>query len=149
MVPLPADVRLEVMDRLRVRKATREDVVSVSRALEALDALPEDAKPSQVTKALKPFLPRVLAVARVALGDGPGSHLIHRYFSEWRLVRCEISGEDLRQAGLKPGPQYAVILDRLLAARLDGEIGSESEERALLGEILTAEEAEVSPSGRG
>jgi hypothetical protein len=38
---------------------------------------------------------------------------------------------------LRPGPQFRLVLDRLLAARLDGEVSSEDEERVLAAELIT------------
>jgi tRNA nucleotidyltransferase (CCA-adding enzyme) len=39
--------------------------------------------------------------------------------------------------GLRPGPEFSRIMDRLLTARLDGEVGSDDEERALAVELIT------------
>ncbi|MCP4424401.1 MAG: hypothetical protein GY803_07920, partial [Chloroflexi bacterium] len=85
-----------------------------------------------------PYQPRVLLTARIALGDSPSSDQIERYYAEWREAKTAVSGDDLREIGLKPGPEYAVILDQLLAARLDGQISDEAEERALLDKILSS-----------
>jgi hypothetical protein len=38
--------------------------------------------------------------------------------------------------GLEPGPQFATLLDQLLAARLDGYVQDEESERALLASLL-------------
>jgi tRNA nucleotidyltransferase (CCA-adding enzyme) len=138
MTPLPAEVQAEALERLRVRKATREDVVAVSKLLDALCALPQDAAPSQVEKALRNFRDRTIVVARLSLEDGPPAARLEQYYSEWRQVRTAINGDDLREMGLKPGPDFAVILDSLLAARLDHEVVDESGERSLLSEILAS-----------
>jgi tRNA nucleotidyltransferase (CCA-adding enzyme) len=143
VAPLPEKVRREVMERLRVRKATREDVDAISRLLNAMKTTPPDAQPSNVAKMLRPYSPRVLVVARIWAGDNPSAHLLERYYGKWRFVGTVISGADLRRAGLKPGPEFAIILDRLLAAKLDGEIHDESGERALLAEILANREPEL------
>jgi tRNA nucleotidyltransferase (CCA-adding enzyme) len=42
-----------------------------------------------------------------------------------------VKGEDLKQLGLKPGPHFKTILDRLLDKRLDGVVTTKSEECAL------------------
>ncbi|HEX6387677.1 MAG TPA: CBS domain-containing protein, partial [Anaerolineae bacterium] len=136
MVAHAQEVQEAVMDRLRVRKATREDVHACNQVLAALAELPSDARPSQVETALRPFRPRVLLVARAVVGDGPKAKYIERYYRQWRLVKTAVTGYDLREMGLKPGPQYTTLLDRLLAARLDGEVSSEPEERELLSELL-------------
>jgi hypothetical protein len=36
-----------------------------------------------------------------------------------------------------PGPDFSCIMDRLLAARLDGEVSSDDEERDLISKIST------------
>lgn len=136
LAPLTPDEQEAVMARLRVRKATREDVVALARCLEAVANLPAEPRPSQVEKALRPYHPRVLLAARIALDDAPGAACVERYYVEWRGVKTAVTGDTLRQMDLRPGPQYAVILDQLLAARLDGLISSEAEEQALLEQIL-------------
>ncbi len=140
VVGLPAAERRTALARLRVRKATREDVTAVARCLKRLAALPANPRPSQVEKALRPFQPRVLLTAQIALGNGSGSDQIALYYRELRGVKTAVTGDDLRGMGLKPGPQYAVILDQLLAARLDGQISSEEEERRLLNTIIDIEQ---------
>lgn len=136
LLPLPEAVQIATMERLRVRKATRADVLAAARLLPELQNLPAAARPSQVEKALRPFPARVLMVLRIWLTDGRLTDLIEQYYGEWRLLKTAVTGDDLRALGLKPGPDFAVILDRLLAARLDGEVTDESGERALLKALI-------------
>ena len=48
--------------------------------------------------------------------------MLDRYFGEWRYVKTGLTGDDLREMGLKPGPPYLPLLEQLLAARLDGRV---------------------------
>jgi len=59
------------------------------------------------------------------------------YLTRLRQVRCTLDGEALKAMGLRPGPQFRHILERLQAARLDGEIVSDDEELALAAELIT------------
>jgi tRNA nucleotidyltransferase (CCA-adding enzyme) len=59
------------------------------------------------------------------------------YLTRLRLVRCGLDGAALKALGLMPGPDFGRIMDRLLAARLDGEVSSDDEERALVSELIT------------
>ena len=43
------------------------------------------------------------------------------YLTQLRGMDISISGKDLKQLGLKPGPEYGKILNRVLAARIDGQ----------------------------
>ena len=62
--------------------------------------------------------------------------IFFKYLSEWRHVKPHITGDDLQQQGLEPGPKYGEILRRLRAAWLDGEISSKEQESKLLKELL-------------
>jgi tRNA nucleotidyltransferase (CCA-adding enzyme) len=136
LATLPEAVCLGVMKRLRVRKATKVDVLSCRQLHREWLDLPVKPKPSEVVKLLRPFPVRVLLVGRILLDAHPTVTLIERYLREWRGVKTAVSGNDLRQMGLKPGPQFTVLLEKLLAAKLDGEVSSEVEERALLAAWL-------------
>ena len=53
------------------------------------------------------------------------------YLTRLRAVSPLLDGEDLRGLGLVPGPLFRRIKERLLQARLDGEVCSRDEEEAL------------------
>jgi tRNA nucleotidyltransferase (CCA-adding enzyme) len=46
---------------------------------------------------------------------------ISQYLTQLRTMDISISGKDLQSLGLKPGPEYGRVLNRVLAARLDGQ----------------------------
>jgi tRNA nucleotidyltransferase (CCA-adding enzyme) len=60
------------------------------------------------------------------------------YLTRLRQVQCSLGGDTLKGMGLAPGPDYRTIMDRLLAARLDGTVSSDDEERALLSELIAS-----------
>ena len=53
------------------------------------------------------------------------------YLTTLRKVRIKITGEDLKELGLKPGPQFKKILNKVFEARLDGRVKNKKEERAM------------------
>ena len=53
------------------------------------------------------------------------------YLTRLRSVSPLLTGDDLSEIGLKPGPMFGRIKERLLHARLDGEVSSRAEEVAL------------------
>jgi len=61
---------------------------------------------------------------------------ISLYLTQLRQVRCGLDGDGLKAMGLTAGPRFKGILERLLAARLDGEISSDEEERALASALI-------------
>jgi tRNA nucleotidyltransferase (CCA-adding enzyme) len=59
------------------------------------------------------------------------------YLTRLRLVRPILDGEALIAMGLSPGPEFRGVMEQLLAARLDGEIESEEQERTLALKLIT------------
>ncbi len=53
------------------------------------------------------------------------------YLTRLRTVSTLLDGEDLHALGLEPGPLFRHIKERLLQARLDGEVSSRDDEVAL------------------
>ena len=139
LLPLTLGEQTAAMARLKVRKTTRDDVVSAVEIQETLAELPPTPKPSEVVFALRYYLPRSLLVVRAASDDARTIGLLDKYMGEWLGVKTAVTGDTLRDMGLKPGPEFAIILDQLLAARLDGEVVDEAGEKVLLTEIVASE----------
>jgi len=64
--------------------------------------------------------------------------LTHYVYRE-RLIAIEISGDDLRNMGLAPGPVYGRILDEVLMARQNGDVGGREAQLRYAGELAAAE----------
>lgn len=92
--------------------------------------------PSQVVELLEGYSIKALEVVSSAAQDEKIRNILYRYLSEWWSVRPKTTGHDLKKIGIPPGPKYTEILRRLRAAWLDGEVKSEEEEKALLGDLL-------------
>jgi tRNA nucleotidyltransferase (CCA-adding enzyme) len=63
--------------------------------------------------------------------------LVSHYVTRLRQMRCSLDGNALAALGLAPGPRYRQILEQLLAARLDGRIATDAEERDLAASLLS------------
>jgi tRNA nucleotidyltransferase (CCA-adding enzyme) len=137
LLPLSTTVQHEAMERLKVRKSTRDDVIEVRETLNALALLPMKAAPSQVVMTLRTHSDRVLIAALAVAGsDSAAGWQIAQYQREWRHVRTITTGHDLLELGLEPGPQIGELLEQLLFARLDGKLLDEADERAILAKAL-------------
>jgi tRNA nucleotidyltransferase (CCA-adding enzyme) len=137
LLPLSTTVQHEAMERLKVRKSTRDDVIDEREILNDLSLLSVDAPPSQVVMTLRTHSDRVLMVALAVAGsESPAGRQITQYQREWRYVRTIMTGHDLLELGLEPGPQVGELLEQLLFARLDGEALDEADERAILAKAV-------------
>jgi tRNA nucleotidyltransferase (CCA-adding enzyme) len=139
LLQLPATIQGEVMSRLKVRKSTREDLLSSQSLLSEVSTLQGNVLPSQVVFLLRFYSQRVQLVALAMVGlDSDIGQYIDRYHREWRHISSSLNGNDLLAMGLKRGPRVGIILDQLLAARLDGEILGESGERKLANAMINS-----------
>ena len=93
-------------------------------------------RPSQIWRLLSklPAEAVILVFAKgLVLHHGRGigrlTRRLVRFLGHDRHVRTTINGEKLKQFGLRPGPQFKQILDRLLEERLDGRITAAAQER--------------------
>ena len=57
---------------------------------------------------------------------------VSAFLTTYQHMKPILSGTDLKAMGLKPGPPFKKLLDQLLAARLNGEVRTEAEERQLV-----------------
>lgn len=60
---------------------------------------------------------------------------LSQYLTTYREVKPMLTGKALKALGVRPGPLYRTILERLTQARLDGDVKSEAEEQALVKEF--------------
>jgi tRNA nucleotidyltransferase (CCA-adding enzyme) len=116
-----ADLEFSAGERAIVRAAARAPAL-------------EDAAlaPSQLARAL-----RGVPVEAVALAGARGdAQLARRWLQELRHVGLQITGDDLRSAGIPAGPELGRRLQAVLDRRLDGALaeGREAELRAALQE---------------
>ena len=100
---------------------------------QVMASLPECHKPSQVVQLLRQYdLPTLILIVL----DSPRSirSQIWRYLTVWADIQPPLNGNDLKQLGYKPGPQYRQILEHLLAAKLDGVISDRPQAERFLAE---------------
>ena len=100
---------------------------------EVVEKLPQYQLNSEIVRFLRQYQLPTLVLIGV---DSPRAirHQIWQYLTTLAHVQAPLNGNDLRKLGYKPGPQYREILDRLLAATLDGVVQDEGDAKAFLGE---------------
>jgi tRNA nucleotidyltransferase (CCA-adding enzyme) len=58
------------------------------------------------------------------------------YLIHWRHIKATVTGNDLIERGLEPGPRYAEILRQLRTAWLDGDVKTQAEEILFLDKLI-------------
>lgn len=121
---LPTDWARVVRDTIALQGILPEITgpsVSPSKVCSALEKLDADA---------------IAAAARLSLDIQLASRL-RRYLDVWRLVSPVLTGDDLLAMGVPPGSNVGEVLRELNSAKLDGLVGGEDEERALVNQIIS------------
>ncbi len=107
-------------------------------AREVLKKLPLD-EPVETFNLLSTLKLETILLAMALSKERQKQKIISQYLTELRKVKTILSGEDLKQMGIKPGPLYSRILKELLEERLRGHLKSREDEekfvRALLAKL--------------
>ncbi len=130
---MTAEAATSVTQRLSLNRADAKILVEAGRLSRLLPELSKpDVKPSELAEALAPFGEAALLAGQAAADSSLVEERLVRYSAEIRDVRPELGGADLRKLGVGAGAQIGEALAMLKGARLDGEVGSRAEEKALI-----------------
>ncbi len=132
---------MELVDRLGLDGTDKKTFVEgrelAEKTLEVLSRRPF-MKLSEIYWLLRGLNLEVLLYLFSIVRNGDVRQDISRYITELQDIRPMLTGEDLKDMGLKPGPLFKTILHRLLEARLDGEVRYRQDEMQLVQqEFLT------------
>ncbi|MBN1310010.1 MAG: CBS domain-containing protein, partial [Anaerolineae bacterium] len=134
--PLAWEEVQAICRRIKVQHRTRQALEHLHAIKPHMDELAGDLQPSRIDAILSRVDDRVLLAAWAAAPDDDARSAITDYATRFRYVAPAIDGSTLKERGLKPGPQFGVILQRLRTARLDGEIETPEEKEAMLEELI-------------
>jgi tRNA nucleotidyltransferase (CCA-adding enzyme) len=121
----------ETLERLAVPRKVR-DRVRTARA-GCRDVLYEfyqtpDLAPSSVYDLLRPLEGETVLLMMAKAKQEAAKKHVSLYLTRLRNVKVTLSGDDLKNMGIPPGPRYKRILSRLLDAKLDGQVKNRGEE---------------------
>lgn len=126
----PTDARVggRMADRLSLQGEDREVLVGAASRLSAARLVleREELRPSEVADALASLRGEDL-ILLLASGDEEIGVRVRSDLLIYRRFRLRLSGADLVEAGIEPGPAVGEALRRTRAARMDGEVGEEEE----------------------
>jgi len=136
---LTAEETEQLVSRLNLPKSsaqTLRDTIAVKSKMRSL-ATP-GVSPSTIYHLLRGFSPLALVANSLATESPVASQNIHLFLNRLKEVKVSLSGDDLIQMGIAPGPQIREILDLLHKARLNGKIATRHDEEELVKGWLAA-----------
>ncbi|NLB89192.1 MAG: poly(A) polymerase, partial [Syntrophomonadaceae bacterium] len=91
-----------------------------------------DLKNSDIDKILYNWSDEALIYLLLSLDDEEAWENVVRYLDIKDKVVVKITGHDLKALGIKQGPVYREILDKIYQLKLNGELNSKEDEIAIV-----------------
>jgi tRNA nucleotidyltransferase (CCA-adding enzyme) len=136
---------LEILvQRLNLRTHQRAILKQVYAIRRSAADIAQAGENSTLYHLLAPAPDAARLIAWLGLNEEAAGRQIVRFQTDLRHIAPVIDGTYLKQAfQLPPGPIYRLILDALRDARLDGQVTTLAEERALVEQILAQQDHEA------
>ncbi|MFP4345245.1 MAG: CBS domain-containing protein [Anaerolineales bacterium] len=128
-----------IANRLIMSRRLTEALIQLPDVHRILAKLAGVERPGEAVMLLEGLPSPLLAASWIITDDPEARRKIHDYWTTWRHVEPELTGNDLKELGLEPGPIYRQILDALREARLNGEVQTREEEVALARTLAAGE----------
>ncbi|MDX2140098.1 MAG: CBS domain-containing protein [Chloroflexota bacterium] len=124
--------------RLLFPRGLHDTMLQTARLTYMIEQLMQpDLRPSAVTTMLDEYDAQALLAHSIASDNPTVQTHLRNTLRHYRQTTPVTDGHTLKSMGLKPGPCFKRILDRLRAARLDGEIATEADETALTSRLIS------------
>jgi len=135
LIPLPIYRVQGVIKRLKLPRSLAETIRAACFIWHELPNVVSE-KPSAITSRLAKAPALALYGVHQSTNDPKARQILETYAKEWRHVSPTITGHDLRDLGLSPGPTFKQILTDLRNAWLDGEVSTTKQEKRLLKKLV-------------
>lgn len=133
----PGTIVAGIVDSLRIPAQDAKKIRQSHENVSVLRRLAKAPSPSQVYALLQGFSVESLLYFMAKAKTDQLKHKISAYLTTYRHCKPLLTGHQLLRMGLKAGPGFKKILDRLRDAKLDGKVKNEADERALVSEFLS------------
>jgi tRNA nucleotidyltransferase (CCA-adding enzyme) len=135
---LPTQAVEETIQRLTIPKGHAEKMraahASAHAILHHLVQHPAP-RPAAVYRLLSGLADETLLLLMAKTTSDAARRQISAYLTTYQHVKPMLTGADLHTMGLTPGPRFREILESLRAARLNGDVTTAADERALVQQM--------------
>ena len=128
----------EFLERLNIEGGELDEIarqtVSLKINQELLDCIP--IQPSEIYQKLQHYNIAAILANRLCTPSRDVRINLKLYLDKLRFVRTRLKGKELKAMGVPPDKKMGIILDRLLTAKLDGEVSTKTDEEKLALQFL-------------
>ena len=131
--PLAADEIEQLISRLNLPKLsakTLRDTIAIKNKMRSLST--PGISPSAIYNLLRDFSPPALEANSLVTQSAVAGQAIHLFLNRLKDVQVSLTGDDLIEMGIAPGPQIKEILDLLHQAKLNGKITTRNDEEEVV-----------------
>lgn len=131
--------RLAIPGRLAIQLCSqRHTVFTTLKVIKRRLKRSDEVCNSQIYAWFNDLVPEILLYLAARASSEQVRRFVSLYLTRLRVVTPLLDGNDLSGLGLEPGPLFGRIKERLLQARLDGDVESRDEEIALAKSLILA-----------
>ena len=131
--PLTIDEVEQLILRLNLPKLsakTLRDTIAIKNKMRSLST--PGVSPSAIYNLLREFSPAALEANSLVTQSAVASQAIHLFLNRLQDVEISLTGDDLIQMGIAPGPQIREMLNILHQAKLNGKISTRHDEEEVI-----------------
>jgi tRNA nucleotidyltransferase (CCA-adding enzyme) len=131
--PLTIEETEQLISRLNLPKLsakTLRDTIAVKNKMRSLST--PGVSPSAIYNLLRDFSPAALEANSLVTQSAVAGQAIHLFLNRLQDVEVALTGDDLIQMGIAPGPRIKEILDLLHQAKLNGKITTRHDEEEVI-----------------
>ncbi len=119
----------QVMERFNISKVDRKKVISSLSCRDLSDKLAvRRLTPAETFELLRSLSVEEILLLRACVKNVSVRRRLEQYLLKWRYLKLQISGEDLKAAGLIPGREFQIVLGKVLLALVEGQCSTRAEQ---------------------
>ncbi|MCI0714578.1 MAG: CBS domain-containing protein [Chloroflexi bacterium] len=126
----------QLQDTISISRPSMRHLHDVRRTYQTMSSLAETAKPGEIYSLLHDVDHTGWLTLWAAMPFAYQRRFIERFVQQWQHVKPIVSGTDILEMGVKPGPIIGDVLWELRRAWLDGDIATADEEKDLLARLI-------------
>lgn len=131
--PLTADETEQLIVSLNLPKIsarTLRDTIAIKGKMRSLST--PGVSPAAIYNLLRDFSPTALEANSLVTESAVAGQAIHLFLNRLKDVQLSLTGDDLIEMGIAPGPQIKEILELLHQAKLNGKITTRNDEEEII-----------------